>query len=372
MKKKIILFAYFIFLFLTSFLGTYFYQIYSQIVVGGKEYEITLDETGKSLSPTPTPDPLGPQNTLVMGYGGEDHDGGYLTDTMIVAHIVPREKSVTLISLPRDIWAPLPVTKEKDEHFKINAAYAIGLDDRHYPQKEKKYDGIAGGGNMAKDVVSTVVGLPIHHFVAVDFQGFKNIVNIFGGVKVRVPYTFDDKYYPVKGKEDDPCGKTEEEIGNLTATMSGQLLEREFPCRYEELHFDRGFQEMDAETALKFVRSRHSDINGGDFARSQRQQAFLIALKEKILRFGSITKLIPLGNQLAKNVLTDIDIKDAFNFARQNGFEVTDFEINTISINTDNALKEDYTSTGQYILVPTGGQDNWKSIHEYIQKELEK
>jgi len=319
-------------------------------------------------TPTPTPDPLAPKNVLILGYGGPGHEGAALTDTMIIAHIIPKEKKIFLISIPRDIWVPIPM-KDGNQYFKLNHAFAIGLDQTQYQNKLPKYQGIAGGGLLAEESVSLVTGLKVDNFVSMNFDGFKNIVNLLGGASVNVPYSFVDEYYPLKGKEDDVCGKTDEEMKLLHATLSGQLLEKEFKCRFEKIEFKKGSQVMDAETALKFVRSRHSEINGNDFGRSQRQQALIIAVKNQILKVGSIPKIIPLLNNIAKNVQTDIDIKTAINLMADN-YQLSDIQIKSISLNTDNVLEESQSEDRQYILIPKGGQDNWKVINDYIQQNL--
>lgn len=366
MMKKILLGIFFTVLFITVSLVTYFYFTYKQIYVGEKPQVIKSITIAGSA--TPTPDPLAPRNILLLGYGGSGHDGGLLTDTIIVAHLDPRNNNITLISIPRDIWISIQTEVNKAEKLKINAAYAIGEDDKKYPDKPPQYTGSAGGGNLAKDNVSLITGMNINYFISMNFSGFNNIVNILGGVNVYIPQTFDDNYYPVKGREDESCDKTEEEIEALTATMSGFLLEKEFECRYEQLHFDKGLTAMNADTSLKFVRSRHSETAGGDFNRSLRQQAFIVGVKNKLLNLGTIPKMIPVVNQISKNVKTDIDVKTAIDFVRDNG--VSDYEIKTISINEDNVLNESISSDGQYILIPKAGLDNWEEIQKYIDNEI--
>jgi LCP family protein required for cell wall assembly len=367
-KKKTITIFLLVILFLASATIAYFWGVYKNIYVpSNKNISIAA---GASVTPTPTPDPLGPRNILLLGYGGASHvDGSLLTDTMIVAHILPREKEVTLISIPRDIFVPLAVEEGKTKKFKVNHAYAIGTDDVNYPNKSKVYNGLAGGGLMAEEGVSMITGLNIQNWVSVDFIGFINIVDALGGVSVNVPYSFEDDYYPITGEEDNTCGKSEEEVDVLTATMSGDLLLKEFPCRFEKLVFSRGAQIMDGQTALEFVRSRHSAVGGSDFGRSQRQQAFLVAIKNKLLSYKSIPRLIPVINLLSKNTRTDIDIKTGIDLLKQQA-SLSDVEIKTISLTTDNVLKETYATDGQYILIPKSGDENWESIHKYIDREL--
>lgn len=328
-----------------------------------------FDNGSLSTKLTPTPDPSKPKNILILGYGGDDHEGGYLTDTMIVAHILPKDRKVVLITIPRDLWVEVNYN-DKPEHLKINHAYSVGIDTDKFPKKLDRFQGEAGGGRLAMQTVEKVTGLPIDGFVSVNFQGFQKIVDILGGVEVYVPYTFDDDFYPLKGQEDNPCGKTPEEVQALTDTLDGEQLERQFTCRYEKLHFDQGLQTMDATTALKFVRSRHSNVGGGDFGRSQRQLAFIEGVKDELLSFRSIFSLVPVLNQLSENVRTNLDIKSALSLIKTNG-DLSEVDISAVTLTDENVLKGTVSEDGQYILIPAKGIDNWEGIHEYIQKEIQ-
>lgn len=294
MKRKVVVILLSIIFLVSGLVSYYFFKLY------GSVYTKTTSIYTPSATPTPTPDPYAPKNVLILGYGGAGHEGGVLTDTIILAHIVPKKEEVILISIPRDIWVPIPM-KDGSENYKINHAFAIGVDDINFPNKLPEYKGISGGGEIAKNAVGYITNLNVDYFVSVNFTGFKNIIDILGGVNVNVPYSFKDEYYPLKGEEENLCGKTEEEIELITATMSAQLLEKEFKCRYETIEFEKGIEYMDSETALKFVRSRHSETNGGDFARSLRQQALIVAIKNELLKTGSITKIIPILNNLSKS-----------------------------------------------------------------------
>lgn len=363
-RKKLIFSLGLVGLFFISVAISYLFFLYKNVYVAPIAQALNPKST-----PTPTPDPLAPRNVLLLGYGGAGHEGGTLTDTMIVAHIIPKSKLVYLISIPRDIWVPIPM-KNDTKNFKVNHAFSIGIDDKRYPDKLPQYTGISGAGQLSKEMVKLITGLEIHNFISVNFDGFKNIVNTLGTIKVNVPYYFKDEYYPIKGKEDDTCGLTEEQFKAIHATLSGQLLEQEFKCRFETVEFDKGIAEMDGETALKFVRSRHSTINGSDFGRSLRQQAFIIAIKNKLLSFGSITKIIPALNNLSKNTQTDIDLKTALNLVTDNFQEASDFEIKTVSLNTDNVLTETISWDKQYILIPKKGEGQWEDIHKFIQESI--
>jgi LCP family protein required for cell wall assembly len=345
----------------------FLYQIYKKVVVS-TDNVITIGAK-ISPSPTPTPDPLAPRNILILGYAGGNHEGATLTDTMIVAQIDPKKESVTLISIPRDLWVPIPVEAGKTEKSKINAAFAIGIDDNRYPNKEEKYKGVAGAGTLAKETVQLVTGLKIDNFIAINFEGFTKVIDVLGNIDVNVPETFEDKYYPIQGKENDTCGKSEDDLKMLNATMSGQLLEKEFTCRFETIKFEKGKTTMDSETALKFVRSRHSETNGNDFARSVRQQALIIGIKNKLLRLGTIPKIIPILNTISNNVLTDIDIKTAVDIFKEQPIP-KNIVVKTISLSIDNVLQEALSTDRQYILTPKDSEDNWNVVHDYINEQL--
>jgi len=363
--KKILLGIGLFFLFLLCTILSFLYFNYKQIVVT-PNVEPTR---APNASPTPTPDPLAPFNILLLGYGGAGHDGGDLTDTMIVAHVEPKVKKVTLISIPRDLWVPIPTNGESVIYSKINAAYAIGLDDRKYPNKLDIYKGQAGGGALAKYAVKQVLGEDVRYFASIDFGGFVRIIDALGGVDVNVPRTFDDNFYPIKGEEDNTCGYTAEELAEIHKKYSGFQLEQQFTCRYEHLHFDKGITHMDGATALKFVRSRHSDTDGSDFARSSRQQALIQAAKDKVLSLGIINNFVPFVTQFASVLRTDVSISEGKKILDIMG-DPRDYKIGTIVLSTDNVLKDSFSTDRQYILLPKAGQDNYSEIQSYIQSQL--
>jgi LCP family protein required for cell wall assembly len=347
---------------------TFLYKVYKRILVSTPD-TITIGSTAPA-TPTPTPDPLAPKNILLLGYAGGDHEGATLTDTIMVAHIDPRKEDITLISVPRDLWVPIPVEDNNTENSKINAAFAIGLDDKKYPNKLPQYKGVGGAGKLAEDMVGMVTGLHIDNFVAINFEGFKKMIDILGGVNVYVPETFEDKFYPIAGEEKNTCGKSDEELAALNATMSGQLLEKEFTCRFETISFVKGLTTMDSETALKFVRSRHSETNGNDFARSTRQQALIIGVKNKLLKISSIPKIVPIINSMSKYLITDIDIKTALDIFSDQTLPKS-VDIKTINLSIDNVLQESISADHQYILIPKDSEDNWGVIHDYIREQLQ-
>lgn len=318
--------------------------------------------------PIITPDPRSYYNILLLGYGGAGHSGGGLSDALTVANIDFEKKKITLISVPRDLWVEIPVRSDIKENHKINFAFAIGGDDRAYPLKEPKYVGEHGGGEMAKYVVSQVIGMPINYYIAVDFGGFERAIDALGGIEVDVPKTFNDYFYPVRGLENEPCGKTPEEIASLTNTLSGFELEKQFPCRYEQLRFEAGENTMGGTTALKFVRSRHSNEHGGDFARSERQKAVLFGVRDKLLSLGGVPKAPEFFDQLVSMVKTDLN-KNIIRGLIENHADAEDYSVSTIYLTTENVFRETRSSDGQFILLPKEGED-WSEVQNFVAREL--
>lgn len=342
--------------------GLYARSIYQKV-------SISADTPTVVATPNPTPDPFRPQSFLLMGYGGGGHEGGKLTDTIMLAYIQPKLERVDLISIPRDLWVSFPVNGETESYWKLNAAYALGSDDRNYPNKLPQYTGAGGGGELAKYAVTKITGLPIDHYAVVDFYSFQKAIDVLGGITVDVERSFDDYKYPIAGEEDNTCEKTEEEVIAVTATLSGQKLEDEFPCRYEHLHFDAGPTVMDGETALKYVRSRHSAVEGGDFNRAARQRQLLLGVKEKVFTINFLPKAIPFINSLSNDFHTDLDLGNMTEILSKIN-EWKNYEIRMTALTTDNILQLGVSSNGQSILIPKAGQDNWPALQAWLQTQL--
>ena len=190
-KRKMLLAILFLGIFLFSSSVTFLFLTFSQIFVKKPKTDVE-DQSAVTV------DSQDAYNVLLLGYGGVGHDGGNLTDSIIVAHIDPINKQVNLISIPRDLWVEIPVRSDLSENHKINAAYTIGLDDNRFPLKEPQYKGDAGAAELTKVVVSKVICMPIKYFVAVSFDGFQEAINILGGVEVEVSVAFDDHFYQIK------------------------------------------------------------------------------------------------------------------------------------------------------------------------------
>ncbi|MDO8620948.1 MAG: LCP family protein [Candidatus Levybacteria bacterium] len=238
-------------------------------------------------------------NILLLGIGGGTHEGPDLTDTIIFASVDMNNNKAILASIPRDLWSP-------DLNAKINTAYSGGEAIRK-----------GGGITLASSAISKILNQPINYTVRIDFKGFVKALDILGGLDVNVDKSFDDYEYPISGKEDDLCGHTQEEVSAL-ATASSQL--EAFPCRYTNIHFDKGLQHMDGKTALEFVRSRHAQgEEGTDFARSKRQEIIIKALKDKVFSLQVLAnpiKVIGVYTAIKDSVDTNIKQEELDDFVR--------------------------------------------------------
>lgn len=322
-----------------------------------------IDPSGVSTNISPTPNPYTnaikahfaertPFNVLLLGYGGGIHDGTYLTDSIIVAHIDPEQRLITLISLPRDLWVKFP---EDGKYYKINSAYSFGFDR-----------GAAMAGKLARDAASVVIGEPVQYFISIDFAGFIKTIDSLGGVDINVDVAFDDYQYPIAGGENDLCGHRADELPMLLSSQSATLSpETIFPCRYEHLHFDKGPTHMDGATALKYVRSRHSSQDGSDFGRSRRQKNLILAVKQKVMSVGFLSKAIPFFSSLGDDIRTDLSLDETKELMSHSS-ELSSYKISSLALTDENYLNNSYSPDGQFILAPKAGIDNWTEIQNYI------
>ncbi|GAB4215180.1 MAG: LCP family protein [Roseiflexaceae bacterium] len=230
------------------------------------EVKVDHSQPEPTPAPTPIPAPDDPVNILLMGTDARSGEDVSRTDAMIVVHIDPRTDRVSMLSLPRDLWVSIPGYGKS----RINSAYPIG------ETQFGKYYGPA----LAKQTVSKLLGIPIHHFVLVNFDGFKTLIDRLGGITVDVPKEIDDPRYPTED------------------------------YRTINVHFDTGPQQMDGERALIYARTRHAD---SDFGRNQRQQQVLMAIFDRVRERGllsQITSLDDYTDALRDSIRTDMTKND--------------------------------------------------------------
>lgn len=328
-------------------------------------------------TPTPTPTPEPGLTVLLMGRGGAGHEGGALADTILIARILETQKRVVLISIPRDLWVQIPYDGASGVNGKINSSYAIGIDSKNYGNKIEKYSGQYGGGTLTKDVIQKVTGLTVDKYVTIDFSGFEKAIDSIGGIEVNVERAFTDYEYPIAGRETLDCSTYASGSGTLEVSESdliatGKLdintlkgLPREYPCRYEMLHFDTGKQQLDGKTALKYVRSRHSSEDGNDFARSKRQRLVLEAVTDKLFSLGAVTKIPTFFSTLRAHIDTDLSTPDLLGLVPK-AQTYREYPITNLALSTDNYLGQGYTADRQFALTPLAGEGQFDAIANWI------
>ena len=211
-----------------------------------------------------------------------EYGGAYRTDSMILARVDPKEKEVTLISIPRDTRINLPGYGEQ----KINAAYAFG------------------GASLAVDTVSDLADVPISHYAEIDFDGFKAVVDALGGIEVDVPMEINDD-------------------------MAGG-------------HVDAGLQTLNGEQALILCRSRHNydDIGNGDAIRAANQRLVLSAIMEKVMN-SDVATITNTVSTLAEYVTTDYSVTGLIGLAQAMiGMDVSN-NVYTASVPTTSVYEND-------------------------------
>ncbi|MFA5248510.1 MAG: LCP family protein [Patescibacteria group bacterium] len=263
-------------------------------------------------------------NILFLGMGGRGHEGGLLTDTIMLSTLDSKNKKVALLSIPRDLSIPLENSTEWTKINNINAFAEV---------KEKNSGGVAISQALA-DVLET----PIDYYVRVDFEGFTKIIDRLGGLDIYVENTFDDYSYPITGREDNP----------------------DYYSRYEHLHFDVGWQKMNGETALKYARSRHGNNGeGSDFARAKRQQIILQAAKDKLLKTENLFNPVVLTgiiSDLNEHVSTNLKIWEIIKlWSSFKNITKEDVISKVIDDGANGLLYATRNSIGSYILMPKNG-----------------
>lgn len=219
--------------------------------------------------------PGDPMNVLLVGsdtrsnlskdqqarFGTTEDVGGSRSDTMMILHINPAEEKAAILSIPRDLWVEIRGFKSKQ---RINIAF----------------DGDRGPHRLITTIRENL-GIDIDHFVQVDFDGFKGVVEALGGVKV---------YFPAPARD--------------------RLAELDVP--------EAGCIELSPDQALAYVRSRAlQTFESGrwrtdptaDIGRIARQQDFMRRVMSAAVRAGARNPV--KANRIIDKMIDDIRIDKA-------------------------------------------------------------
>ncbi len=268
-------------------------------------------------------------NILLLGMGGEGHDGANLTDTIILASLRPSDGKVALLSIPRDLAVPIQGKGWR----RINTLNAWGEEQER-----------GSGTEAARAGIAQLLDVPIPYAVRLDFQGFTKLIDEMGGVRVYVDRGFYDALYP-----DDNY-------------------------KYAPVKFEQGWTTMDGQTALKFSRSRHGNNGeGDDFARSRRQQKILVAVREKIFSFETLlrpSRIRSIVDTLQNHLVTNISLGDGIRLA-QFLERTSKEELHMQGLDTgENGVLTDYTmDDGAFVLIPK--RNNWDAVRTIARTMLD-
>jgi len=196
----------------------------------------------------------------VTHFGSQAQNGGQRSDTIMLVHLDPRAGTASLLSIPRDLWVPIAT---KNYNQRINTAFDTSAD-------------------LLVKTIEQSVGIPINHFVEVDFNSFRAVVNSLGGIKFWYPEPVRDTYSGL----------------NIT---------------------NPGCYTLSGDMALGLVRSRHlqyfdagrwHDELESDLARIRRQQAFVKRIVHKAQGAG----LFDLGslNGVIGGVVNNLTVDGSF------------------------------------------------------------
>jgi len=196
----------------------------------------------------------GPLNVLMLGVDTrpDDQDMGSRTDTIMLVQVVPGTGEVKLLSVPRDLLVEVePGVKDR-----INAAYNYG------------------GIDETIDALENYAGVPIDHYAIVDFEGFEEVIDAIGGVRVDVG-------------------------------------DGEFP---EKWRMGEGVQRLNGHKALIYARYRGTP--GADLDRMQRQRELVGALRSEALRWHTVKTLPRTMSVMHENVQTDLGFDEAISLGQ--------------------------------------------------------
>lgn len=235
----------------------------------------TVGEGQPTPTLIPTTEPSEPServNVLLMGIDrrpGEPFISR--TDTMMLMSIDPASETASILSIPRDLYVVVP-GRGRD---RINTAFVYGSTGNNP----------AGGAQLAMQTVEYNLGVPIHHYLLVDFSAVIGGIDAIGGIDIYVPYDIYDPTFP------------------------------DMNYGYDPLYIQAGQQHLDGTTALKYARTRHQD---NDFYRASRQQQVVLAVRDKILGLGfaeMIRQAPRLYQQLGQGIKTDLSLDEIVRLA---------------------------------------------------------
>ena len=231
---------------------------------------------------------------------------GQRSDSIVLMSINPKDKKTVMVSVPRDTRAKI-VGKGTTE--KINHAYAYG------------------GPKMAVNSLEKLMDVPVDHYISIDMDGVKTVVD---------------------------------ELGGVTITSNGSFITKDSTNTYQ---FTKGEQyKMDGKKALAYMRSRKEDGAGGDEGRQLRQQQVITAVAREAFSVNSVTKLNGIFKAAQDNLKTDLSFVQLNRF--KSDYDKAQDNVERLTINGQNALGDD----NLYYFYPD--KNSLKEVKEKLKENL--
>ncbi|MDB4979028.1 MAG: cell envelope-related transcriptional attenuator [Candidatus Peribacteria bacterium] len=257
-------------------------------------------------------------NFLVLGQGDDSHQGVDLTDTMMIASVDTKTKSVVMVSIPRDLY----FTKTaKMGTGRVNGLYRDYKNYLQHRQGMSKNDASQAAMKELATELGDTFGVQIHRVVKVDFIGFQQAVDAIGGIDIEVPQAIHDTTYPGENYS------------------------------YTTFAIEAGPHHLDGETALQYARSRHST---SDFSRSARQQQIIAAIVTRAREKGVLTSPSTLTNlykSISDNMETTMSLTELIGAAKL-GMDIDRSRIITAQINDTNGQSTNASAPGGFLYTP--------------------
>jgi LCP family protein required for cell wall assembly len=211
-------------------------------------------------------------NVLLLGNDGELTEDGYIrTDTMIVVSVNRSAGTVSMLSLPRDLYVYMPGWTMQ----RLNVAYIHG----------ESSGWTDGGFGLMRETLYYNLGINVHYYAMVNLTAFKTIVDALGGVNIAVDCALQD--YPLYEAEVPAAAFRANEDGLMTLPV--------------------GYYHMNGPEALWYARSRG---NSSDFDRGRRQQQVLRAIWRQARDSGQLASLPQLWAEASQYIQTNMPIEE--------------------------------------------------------------
>jgi LCP family protein required for cell wall assembly len=248
MKKKLFISLGLLFGIILIAVAAYGFYLYKSVTNTVQEIHDPIERVTEKREEKVDVERAQPISFLIAGVDsrGDDHKGR--SDTIIVMTVNPEQQSVKMLSIPRDTRTEIIGRGTVD---KINHAYAFG------------------GVEMTMDTVENFLDIPLDHYVSINMEGFKGLVDALGGVPVTNSFEFSHSGYT----------------------------------------FPEGELFLNGAEALAYSRMRYEDPRG-DFGRNDRQRQIVEAVIQEGAQISSITKAGKVLDEVGKSVRTDLDLDE--------------------------------------------------------------